>query len=371
METDMSEVPKPFYNVGPGEVVQDALDALGWTQDDLADVTGLATKTVNQIIKNKQSITVETAQLFAKVFQTSPEMWLHLNDAFQLRKHEESPRELYAEYKGQLRRYMPLAEMRKKGWFFHDDSVKGLHKDCARIFGTDVLTEEEMDARGRYCARRSKSDEQFTTWYSATWFQVARLHALSMELEPFDRDAFRELCTHIPEYTLDESGLEHFIDACLACGVGLFVLSHLQKTYLDGAAFMVNEHPFMVYTARYDRIDNFWYTISHEAAHVLLHVQEDGAPVLDNLDGHSDSVQEQEADALAAVWLNIDLVTELGRKYDRYLSSERLAEISGSSGLSIPVVLGILQHAKIIDWRRFTPYRQPVLGMIPAVYIKG
>jgi HTH-type transcriptional regulator/antitoxin HigA len=192
-----------------------------------------------------------------------------------------------------------------------------------------------------------------------------------MELAPFDRDAFRALCARIPEYTLDEGGPERFIDACIACGVGFFVLSHLQKTYLDGAAFMVHDHPFMVYTARYDRIDNFWYTISHEAAHVLLHIQEDGVPVLDNLDGQSDSAQEQEADALAAEWLNVKLVTELGRKYDRYLSSERLAEISRSSGLSIPVVLGILQHAKIIDWRRFAPYREPVLENIPVDYRKG
>jgi hypothetical protein len=70
-------------------------------------------------------------------------------------------------------------------------------------------------------------------------------------------------------------------------------------------------------------------------------------------------------------WLNVKLVTELGRKYDRYLSSERLAEISGSSGLSVPVVLGILQHAGIIDWRRFAPYREPALNMIPAIHIKG
>ncbi len=367
----MSEGIVPFYNVGPGDILQDALDALGWTQDDLADVTGLATKTVNQIIKNKQSITVESAQLFAKVFKTSPELWLHLNDAFQLRKHEEGPREMYAAYKGQLRRYMPLAEMRRKGWLLHDDSMKGLTRDCVRIFGADALTEEDMDSRARFCARRLKTDEQFTAWYSATWYQVARLHAIAMELVPFDRKAFRSLCARIPEYTMDESGPERFIEACLGCGVGFFVLSHLQKTYLDGAAFLANNHPFMVYTARYDRIDNFWYTISHEAAHVLLHVQDDGVPVLDNLDGLSDSVQEQEADALAGEWLNIKLVTELGKKYDRYLSSERLAEISDNSRLSIPVVLGILQHAKVIDWRRFTPYRQPVLGMIPAVYIKG
>jgi len=366
MEIDMTETARPFYNVGPGEVIQDALDALGWTQEDLADVSGLTHKTVNQIINNRQSITIETAQLFARVFQTSPELWLHLNDAYQIRKHEAGPREHYAAYKGLLRRFMPLSEMRKKGWLVHDDNLEGLKKDCRRIFGKDILTEDDMAGALQFCARRSRTDEQYTAWYSATWYRIARLNALAIDLPAFDLEAFATLCARIPGLTLMDDGLQQFIKGCLSCGVGFFVQSHLQKTYLDGAAFIVNRHPFIVYTARYNRIDNFWYTVSHEAAHVLLHLDGNETPILDNLDSPGTSAQEQEADAQAADWLNTGFVVEEGKKIGKYLTGDRLAELSQKAGLSTPVVLGILQHAKVIDWRRFAPYREPVLDMIPA-----
>ena len=35
----------PYFNVGPGDLIQDALDELGWNQEDLADITGLTVQT--------------------------------------------------------------------------------------------------------------------------------------------------------------------------------------------------------------------------------------------------------------------------------------------------------------------------------------
>ena len=43
-----------FYNVGPGDYILDFLDSFGWTQNDLADVTGFSLKSINQLINNKR-----------------------------------------------------------------------------------------------------------------------------------------------------------------------------------------------------------------------------------------------------------------------------------------------------------------------------
>ena len=40
----------------------------------------------------------------------------------------------------------------------------------------------------------------------------------------------------------------------------------------DGACFFQEDNPVIVYTGRYDRVDNFWFTLAHEIAHVLLHL---------------------------------------------------------------------------------------------------
>lgn len=40
---------------------------------------------------------------------------------------------------------------------------------------------------------------------------------------------------------------------------------------VDGAAFLVDEIPVIGLTLLRDRLDNFWFTLMHEVAHVILH----------------------------------------------------------------------------------------------------
>ncbi len=362
---------RPFYNVGPGDVIQDSLDALGWQQEDLADLTALAPQTINKLIKNKQSITVDTANLLAKVFNTSAELWLNLDTAHQLRKHISGEKELLAGKKAKLRKYMPLAEMRKKGWLLYDNDSKGLSLECRRLFGKDEIPEETYTASEVYCARRGKSDETYTAWYSKTWYLVALSHADAFELPKFNRKSLELLAQKICGYTMQTDGVGRFLNDLNACGVGFFVLSHLQKTYLDGAAFYFRKNPFVVYTGRYNRIDNFWFTVAHELAHILDHLEADGIPILDNLDNEGVSEMEAEADHRAAGYLHtVEIVAE-GRKIGKYLTAERLSKLSSTVGVSVPVAVGILKHENILEWRQFTRYREPVLDKIPEEFIKG
>ena len=78
-----------FYNVGPGDYILDFLDSLGWTQNDLADVTGFSLKSINQLINNKQGITQETAITLEKVFGSPAEFWLNVDAKYQIRKKQE------------------------------------------------------------------------------------------------------------------------------------------------------------------------------------------------------------------------------------------------------------------------------------------
>lgn len=55
-------------------------------------------------------------------------------------------------------------------------------------------------------------------------------------------------------------------------GIKLIIEPHLPKTYLDGAAiFTEKDSPVIGLTIRHDRLDNFWFTLSHELSHVGRH----------------------------------------------------------------------------------------------------
>ena len=59
-------------------------------------------------------------------------------------------------------------------------------------------------------------------------------------------------------------------------GIVLVIEPHFPKTYLDGATILINkDNPIIGLTLRYDRLDNFWFTLMHELAHIALHYDQD------------------------------------------------------------------------------------------------
>lgn len=59
-------------------------------------------------------------------------------------------------------------------------------------------------------------------------------------------------------------------------------------------------HPVIGLTVRHDRLDNFWFTLMHELAHISLHFGEQISLFYDDLDNVDETNNlEQEADALA------------------------------------------------------------------------
>jgi len=68
-------------------------------------------------------------------------------------------------------------------------------------------------------------------------------------------------------------------------GIPLVGIPHLPRTYLDGAALKLGDGtPVIGLTLRYDRLDNFWFCLLHELAHVGRHMDVDGeAAFVDDL----------------------------------------------------------------------------------------
>ena len=68
---------KPSVVTHPGETLKDALGALGMTQSEFADRTGLARKTVSEIITGRNRITPDTALLLERTLQVPAHFWLN------------------------------------------------------------------------------------------------------------------------------------------------------------------------------------------------------------------------------------------------------------------------------------------------------
>ncbi|MGO9836077.1 MAG: HigA family addiction module antitoxin [Polyangiaceae bacterium] len=85
----------------PGEVLEEEwLKAKGMSQTALAEKMGVHVQVVNGIVQGRRAVTAKTALLLANVLDTTPQLWLNLQNACDL---WEAQRELTGKQKAATR----------------------------------------------------------------------------------------------------------------------------------------------------------------------------------------------------------------------------------------------------------------------------
>jgi addiction module HigA family antidote len=74
--------------VHPGEFLKEILDDLGISQAGFANAIGLSPMRISHIAKGKRPINAEMALLFGKAFGQSPQYWINLQAAYDLKTAE-------------------------------------------------------------------------------------------------------------------------------------------------------------------------------------------------------------------------------------------------------------------------------------------
>ena len=71
--------------VHPGEFLKEILDELGISQASFARAVGISSMRISHIIKGKRPVTAEMALLFGKAFGQTPQYWINLQAAYDLK----------------------------------------------------------------------------------------------------------------------------------------------------------------------------------------------------------------------------------------------------------------------------------------------
>ena len=84
----------------PGELLrEEILPAAKLTQEKLADLLGVSRRTVNEIATERRGVTADTAHRLARLFNTTPEFWLGLQQDVDLWKAAQKSAGAYAQIK--------------------------------------------------------------------------------------------------------------------------------------------------------------------------------------------------------------------------------------------------------------------------------
>ena len=82
--------------VHPGEVLKEEfLEPLGLSQTKLASMVHTSFRAINELVNQKRGITVEMAVKLSKFFNTSPQLWLNLQNNYDLYKVMQKKRSLF------------------------------------------------------------------------------------------------------------------------------------------------------------------------------------------------------------------------------------------------------------------------------------
>lgn len=202
-----------------------------------------------------------------------------------------------------LGREFPLAEMFKRGWFQGIvGSLQEAHdqiEDVLAKFARSVGNPSSHPVLKRQNVRSgSKMDDAaLTAWKIRVVSEAMR------EKIPVYRSGTvnEEFLTQVVKLSYFDDGPRLAAEFLRKSGIHLVIEPHLPKTFLDGAAMRLGDTGRLVaMTLRHDRLDNFWFVLLHELAHICLHIDSGFCEsIVDDLDGASTEKIEKEADALA------------------------------------------------------------------------
>lgn len=90
--------------IHPGEFLKEALEELGTSQAEFARAIGVSSMRISHVVNGMRPVTAELALLFGRAFGQSPQYWLNLQAAYDLKTAE-------PEIRGRLRAMRPLAQV--------------------------------------------------------------------------------------------------------------------------------------------------------------------------------------------------------------------------------------------------------------------
>lgn len=193
---------------------------------------------------------------------------------------------------------LPIKEMVKRKWL--DVKPRQSPVEAVRNFFLRAAGPQFATALHRKKVRAGNVPNEFAllAWQARVLFLAQQLHEQNA-VKPFE---FNDTWLgELSRLTRRKDGPREARDLLAERGIALVIERHLPGTYLDGAAMLSPfSQPVVALTLRYDRLDNFWFVLFHELAHVFLHLMQGlRYDFFDEEEGDKTDRIEREADTFA------------------------------------------------------------------------
>lgn len=318
-------------SVSPADAIKFRMEQAGLTRRNLIPYLGTKSR-VSEILSGQRQLTVDQIRALNRHLKIPAESLLGTS------KHETSS----------MRRAPSEAAIKKLKSLRVMKPRENFHNFLSRAANTSPAV--AMLRKTRTDRTNAKTDlSALEAWCSAV---LIRAEAERLPRKRASKPLGKPLARELAQLSSYDDGPLRAADFLKKMGVLLITMDHLPGTYLDGAAICRGDRtPVIAVTLRHDRIDNFWFTLLHEFAHVCLHLSADIQVIIDDLEVSSSEQIETEADEFARDAL---IPKKIWRKFETQdLSSEDVLALAEEAGVHPAIVAGRWrwEHA---DYRRFS-----------------
>lgn len=320
----------PISFPDPIEAIKFRMEQQGLTQKDMQKYIGSQSK-VSEVLNYKRSLSLSMIRSLHEGLGIPAEVLL-----------QEPGGKIDAE-KFNWRDY-PFAEMFNNGYFSSFEGTLHQIKEYSEEHLYDLFSVFEGNTpEPVYCR---SSDKEMDMNALKAWHAKALKIASEESLPDFSRDFLSDkFFDEIISLSYFSNGPQLAKEYLNKKGIHFVLLKHLPKTYLDGACFKaLDGSPVIGMTLRYDRLDNFWFTLAHELAHLKLHLDEDNRAFFDDTDEIPNPANgdcEPEADSFA---LDILIKTEMWNSVSgqllNYPNPNEIQEIAQKLSISPAIIAG-------------------------------
>ncbi len=248
----------------PIEAIRFRMEQAGLSARDLIPLLGSRAK-VSEVLSGKRSLTLQMIRALHEHLGIPAEVLLRQPGA----SLPEIPMDL------DWSRF-PLAAMAKLGWIEPGRNLKDQAEEIIRDLMKRAGGAEALPTALYRKNDGARQNAKMDTYALKAWCYQLLAEARATALPSTYRQGSitQDFARNLVRLSWLQEGPRLAKEFLANHGIHLIYLPHLPRTHLDGAALKLpDETPVIGLTLRYDRLDNFWFCLCHELAHVSLHMQ--------------------------------------------------------------------------------------------------
>lgn len=342
---------RPDYAVPPGAILEECLETHGISPAEFARRCGRSAKLISEIIAGKAPVEPETALQFEKVLGVDAGIWLGIETDYQLYRARESEAKKTKKTASWIKSF-PLKELVNRKVLDKPASDTEVLQKLLTFFGVGSINAWHTKYEQMNVTYRHSPSFQSDKTALATWLRLGELEAERQECADYNGTQFKQALREVRGLTQKPvvRALEKAQTLCNKTGVALVLIKPLPKTALSGAAWWLTPRKAVIeLSLRHKTNDHLWFSLFHEAAHVLLHSKKKIF-----IDWTTASEEPAGIETEADEWASDFLIPRphwTGFMTTASYSERSIRRFAEDQEIAPGIIVGRLQHERLLPWQ--------------------